>query len=123
LRDRRVAAAAVHTWLDAVYSAVSSDATSGRGLRGGNWSVDWGEKEARFQLDGARFVNDVTVTGTPVFAYGPRNPAARLTLRGSGTDPGFIRLDKHAVFDPRLSTIRVSGRLGGRALDLRVPLH
>lgn len=122
-RDRRVAAAAVHTWLDAIFAATSSDATAGRGLRGGSWSVEWGPESAQFRLDGARFVQDVSVTGTPVLAYGPDNPPARLRVRGKGTAPGFIRLPKHAAFDPTRPSVRVSGRLGRRVLDLHVALH
>jgi hypothetical protein len=122
-RDRRVAAAAVHTWVDAVLIATSTDATSGRGLRGGAWSVDWGEQGGRFRLERARLVEDVAVSGKPVFAAGPLNPPAKLKVRGQGTDPGTIRMAGHAIYNPTLATIRVTGRLGGRALDLRVPIH
>ena len=43
-RDRRVVAAAVQTYLDAVYTLDRTQGTSGRGLRGGGWSVEYGRR-------------------------------------------------------------------------------
>ena len=122
-RDRRVVAAAVHTWRDAATDGAYSDVTSGRGLRGGAWSVEWGEDQGVFKLRRARLVRDVAVSGRIVYAYGPTNPPAVLRVRGRGTDRGRIRVGRHALGDPTRSTIRVTGRLGGRALHLRVPIH
>jgi hypothetical protein len=38
-----------------------------------------------------------------------------LRVRGRATDSGRIRMGRYALGDPTRSTIRVTGRLGGRA--------
>jgi pimeloyl-ACP methyl ester carboxylesterase len=123
--DRRVAAVAVQTYLDAVYTQLfRAQGTTGRGLRGGSYGVEFGDTGATFTLDHARLVEDVAVTGTGVFNFdGPAPNSGELRVAGKGTAPGTIKLVGDPVFDNTVPKIHVNGRIGHRRLNLLVPIH
>ena len=120
-RDRQLAAVAVHTALDAVYTQFShGSGTGGRGLRGGGYSVEFGDTGATFSLHAARLVEDVEVGGTFFFGFGVANDV-RLTVKGRGVTGTLETTD--SVFDPATPRMRVRGRIGGRRVALLVPIH
>ena len=122
-RDRRVAAAAVHTVLDGVVQGFFHGASTGPALRGGTWSVTFGPDDALFSFSGARFTSDVTVNGDFDVNFVGDNPSATLTVGGAGTAPGTLVLDLPAVFDLARPTAHLTGQVGGRSVDLLVDLH
>lgn len=124
-RDRSVAAAAVETYLDAVYTTLfRTRGTTGRGLRGGSYSVEFGDTGATFTLDHARLVEDVMVSGAAFLSFDPSVPdSARLTVGGAGTAAGVIEYSGEPVLDNTVSKIHVMGRIGRRALRLLVTIH
>ena len=68
----------MHTALDAVYTQFShGSGTGGRGLRGGEYSVEFGDTGATFSLRAARLVEDVEVSGTFFFGFDGRQRRAR----------------------------------------------
>ncbi len=121
--DRRVVAAAVHTGLDAVIQALDVGGESGPGLRGGAWSVMFGDEGATFTLDGARFVRNVRVSGTVDYSWEGANGPAKLKVRGPGTDRGSLTVHWPSLFSLDNSKAHVTGHLGGRAIDVKVDIH
>lgn len=83
-RDRRVAAAAVHTVLDAFVQWAFHGADAGPGLRGGTWAVTYGDADALFTLSEARFVPGINVSGDFDFSFVADNPPATLAVGGAG---------------------------------------
>ena len=119
--DRQVAAAAVHTVLDAVYTLFShANGTTGRGLRGGSTSVEFPDAGPTLTLRRARLVDDVEVSGTFVFDF-DRPGVGRLTVKGRGLS-GVIEIND-PIFDSTVPKMHVTGRIGGRNLALLVPIH
>ena len=123
LRDRKAAAVAVYTWLDALGQAWDVGADAGPALRGGTWSVAYGPDEATWTLDGARFAEDVAVSGTAHFGFSADNVPADLTVSGAGTAAGTLHVEAPAIYDLTRPTAHVTGTLGGRTIDLVVDLH
>lgn len=123
--DRRIVAAAVHTYLDAVYTAFHrAQTTTGRGLRGGAYSVEFGDTAATFTLDRARLVDDVAVSGTAFTDYDASGPSGgELTVGGRGTQPGLVRFGGEPIDDNTVPKLHVSGRIGDRRFKLLVPIH
>lgn len=122
-RDRRVAAAAVHTVLDGFVHWAFHGADAGPGLRGGTWAVAYGEDDALFTLSEARFVPGITVSGDFDYSFVADNPPATLMVGGAGTDPGTLVVDMPSIFDLGRPTAHVTGQLGGRQIDVVVDLH
>jgi len=122
-RDQRVAAVAVHTEVDAILQAFEVGAESGPALRGGSWSVEFGQEGAVLTLAGARFARDVTVNGVVDFSFFGDNPPATLTVSGPGTDAGELVVDMPALFSLDHPTAHVTGQIGGRPIDVTVDLH
>jgi pimeloyl-ACP methyl ester carboxylesterase len=119
--DRQIAAAAVHTALDAIYTQFNhASADGGRGLRGGSYSVAFADDGATFAFHGARLVEDVELGGTFFFGFSTSNHA-RLTLKACGLT-GVLETDG-SVFDAMAPRMKVTGRIGGRRVALQVPIH
>jgi hypothetical protein len=123
LRDRRVAAAVVHTVLDSFVQWAFHGPDSGPGLRGGAWAVAVADEDAFITLSRTQFVPGVTVNGTFDFSLVGDNPPASLRVGGAATDPGTLMVDLPSVFDLGRPTARVTGQLGGRSVDVVVDLH
>lgn len=123
--DRRIAAATVETYLDALYTTIfRTQATTGRGLRGGSYTVEFADTGATFTLDHARLVEDVPVSGTAFFSFDPSVPdSGSLTVGGAGSAEGVIEFGGEPLLDNTASKIHVTGRIGDRALRLLVPIH
>jgi hypothetical protein len=124
-RDRRIAAATVETYLDAVYTVLfRAQGATGRGLRGGSYQVEFGDTGATFTLDHARLVEDVAVSGTAFLSFDPSvRDSGRLTVGGAGSAPGVIEFSGESLLDNTVSKIHVTGRIGHRALRLLVTIH
>jgi pimeloyl-ACP methyl ester carboxylesterase len=119
--DRKLAAAAVHTALDAIYTQFNhASGDGGRGLRGGSYDVEFGDDGATFTFHGARLVEDVSVGGTFFFGFSAENQA-RLTFKGCGVS-GVLETTG-SVFDVMSPRMAVTGTIGGRRVALQVPIH
>jgi pimeloyl-ACP methyl ester carboxylesterase len=120
--DRRVASAAVHTWIDALHLVFYGN-PAGVGLRGGSWEFTDGAA-GTWVLDGAKLVSDVSVSGTVQldWASGEVLPSD-LTVSGPGTADGVVHIEQGPIFGLGDSTVHVTGQIGGRALDLTVAIH
>jgi pimeloyl-ACP methyl ester carboxylesterase len=123
MRDRRVAAEAVYTSLDAVVQVFDVGAQSGPALRGGTWAATFGDEGAVVTLHDAQFASDVTVNGDFNFSFVGDNAPARLTVSGPGTANGELVVDIPAAFSLDHPTAHVTGQIGGRRFDLTVDIH
>ncbi len=126
-RDRRAASSAVQTVLDAWLRSFRTPVpiADGAGLRGGWFHYDFASlgDRAELILRHARFVGDVAVRGRSVFSYDFENPRlrARVNIHGNGTDDGELWISSRYWFDTRFGAFRITGEIGGRHVDLRVP--
>ena len=108
-RPGRTVRAVEVTLLDVAYDVLGTLLTSsdlrlrGGGLRGGRWSIDFGERQASLLLQHVEVVPGVRVTGV-VRHFGRRWQRARLRLSGSAAPDGVLEL----------AGPRVRGTLGGR---------
>jgi len=118
--DRRAAWAAAHTVADALSRWWLISGTRGRGLRGGRFTASgpyYSYAPVRFRLRGARFVRDVAVTGTAT--WDRRALRVRARLRIAGARRGALRIGWAS--GRRGAAATIAGRLGGRAIRLRMP--
>ncbi len=120
--DRKVASAAVHTWIDALH-AVFYGNPAGVGLRGGSWEFMDGDV-GTWVLDRTKLVSDVAVSGTVQFdwASGDVLPSD-LAVSGPGTADGVVHIERGPIWDLTTPFVHVTGQIGGRALDLTVAIH
>ena len=120
--DRRVASAAVHTWIDALHLVFYGNPT-GVGLRGGSWEFTDGDA-GTWALNGAKLVSDVAVSGIVQidWASGDVLPSD-LTVAGPGTQSGTVHVEQGPMFDLTHPYLHVTGNIAGRVLDLTVAIH
>jgi pimeloyl-ACP methyl ester carboxylesterase len=123
--DRRVAAVAWLTVQDALRlnAIVPTETVRGVGLRGGRFVgvFDPETSSVSVELDRSRFSRDVVVGGRARLMFGEDNRLrARVTVNGPAGSDGSLRL-RGNWFSPGATTIRISGRLGGRRVDVKVP--
>lgn len=124
VRDRRVAAAAVHTLLDSVVQWAFHGVDAGPGLRGGTWAVTYrDDDDALFTLSQAQFVPGITVSGDFDYSFVADNTPATLAVAGAGTETGTLAVDLPATFDLARPTAHVTGELGGRSVDVIVDVQ
>ena len=126
-RDRRAAWSAVQTVLDAWLRSFRTPVpiADGAGLRDGWFHYDFeslGDR-AELILHDARFVKDVAVRGRTTFSYDFENPRlrARVFIHGVGTGDGELRISSRYWFDTQFGAFRITGEIGGRHVELRVP--
>src|SRR4051794_21085300 len=116
--DRQVAAVAWAAAEDAVYRLPRLAGNTGRGLRGGRYTVKRGPTSAKLALERVRFSTDVVVSGTVTLKSATSRVSGRLKVTGklSGT------LDVRAtLWDPDTPKATVRGTLGGRRVNVRAP--
>ena len=119
--DRQLAAVAVHTALDALYTRLGrAGGDSGRGLRGGTYTGVFGDTGLTLDLRRTKLVTDVEVSGTFLFGFSVPNDI-RLTFKGCGITGTLQTTD--SVFSNTLDEMHVDGRIGGRRIALLVPIH
>jgi pimeloyl-ACP methyl ester carboxylesterase len=116
-RSLRIAAAAAMTAEDAVQRWQVNFSGTGRGLRGGTWAYD-GDPIVTFQLDRARFVTDVAVSGTVTWNITTGRVRASVTTRGPGRIGGRLRLSWSLRRSHAIAQLR--GRVNGRVLHAQM---
>ncbi|MFN8093451.1 MAG: alpha/beta hydrolase, partial [Vicinamibacteria bacterium] len=130
--ERRVATVGVAAATDAMQRVLVSLGTGGgMGLRGGTFTVDYGDWTTfTVRLTDYAFAEDVEVSGevrwTPgnpamMGAQGDGSFAATLTLTGAGTRGGSLNVDGHWQAQGPAGVLKVTGTLGGRTVALLVP--
>jgi pimeloyl-ACP methyl ester carboxylesterase len=122
--DRRVAAAATKTVLDAWLRSFRQPipVATGPGLRDGSFHANYGPNKATITLDKAMWVEDVSVTGKSVQSYSTQRTTATVSVRGSGTEPGKLHITGVWGFEFG-SYLRITGTLGGRTIAVRIPTN
>jgi hypothetical protein len=111
LLDRKVADVAWQTATDAVYRQFRMTTLTGRGLRGGTYTVSTTAAGTQLDLENARFTDDVAVSGQVTLDAG-----LKLTGRVTVIDANGLRgsLKLHGVlWDPVHPLAMISGKLGG----------
>ena len=74
-------------------------------------------------LHDTRFVRDIAVRGRTTFSYDFENPrvTAHVFIHGNGTRNGELRITSRYWFDTEFGAFRITGQIGGRHIELRVP--
>jgi len=109
---RRVAALAWDTVEDAVYQSFRLTGKTGRGLRGGTFTV----RKDKIVLKGARFADDVHVTGQVTFTRASSRVTGNVSVTGSL--PGALRVSA-TLWDPKHPTASVKGTVGHLRFSIR----
>jgi pimeloyl-ACP methyl ester carboxylesterase len=133
LSDRRVASVAWGAVQDAFFHAGRMSGTSGRGLRGGNYTVTTSDTSTTIDYRGARFSNDISVTGQASLDLTTNTVDAQVSIEQVGEQSGDqLRRAGHLVgtltfhgtfFTPRSPNGHVGGVIGGRRVALLVPMN
>lgn len=128
-RDRRAAWSATRTVIDAWLRSFRQPEpiADGAGLRGGTFRADYASADdhAKISLVAARFVKDIAVTGRSTMSYDQENPLmqARIVINGTGTDHGVLKIAGVFWFDTFFGPLHVTGRIGGRHIDVTLPAN
>jgi pimeloyl-ACP methyl ester carboxylesterase len=121
-QDRRVAAVAVGTVLDAFLRSFRQPVpdASGAGLRGGTFDAFYDRpSNARIDHNDLKWVEDVTVSGRSIWDYATSRMTTNVELTGPGTDDGELRIVGVWGF-PFSRYFKIRGTIGGRTVDLRM---
>jgi hypothetical protein len=105
------------TWLtvvDAVYRLPRMTGTTGRGLRGGSYTVTRTAAATRIDYQQARFTNDVFVSGHITLDTG-NALTGLVTVAGPGARTGTLTI-KAVLWDPAHPLASLQGTLGGREI-------
>ena len=121
-RVAQVAAVSANTVIDAVKRSFIQSGPEGVGLRGGTFTIEFSDTAATLQLDGARFAEDVAVTGTAVHSFETDLFDVNVTVDGPRDLDGTLNITGLAFFVDGASTWQINGELGGRTVNLRVPV-
>ena len=97
--DRRIASVAWSTVEDAVYRSLRMLGNTGRGLRGGTYTVARTDTSTTITYTGVRFANDVAVSGTATLDRTTSTLAATVAVNGTGSHDGTLTL--HAATSAR----------------------
>jgi pimeloyl-ACP methyl ester carboxylesterase len=121
--DRKVGAVAAAAVTDAFRRTfLGSPPGPGAGLRGGTFSSDLGESGITDTLKGVRFASDVAVSGVADYALEDESIDAAITVHGPAGEGGTLHLTGVWFAGRHQATVlELTGKLGGRALALRVP--
>jgi hypothetical protein len=115
--ERRVAAAAAWTVRDVVDHAQNEP--KGVGLRGGSFAGKFGDSSLTLTLAGARFTQDVTVSGPVTLQY-TGGMAVKVNVRGPGGQSGSLVI-RGVYLAPGATRLTITGQLGGRRVALAIP--
>ncbi len=112
--QRRIAAAGLEAVGDVVARYWASSGTIGSGLRGGQFSYSATASGYAFALDGARWTEDVAVTGTVSWNTNSDVITADVTLSRAGATIGNLKI---RFQDADINAVAsISGRIQGAAL-------
>jgi hypothetical protein len=118
--DDRVARVAAATVVDAFMRAERMTGSSGRGLRGGGYTVAKGPATTTIDLGAVRYSDDVAVSGTATRDRATNAIDADVTIGWHGRQ-GTLRF--HGVLSkPSQPDGEVTGTIGGHAVSVRVPM-
>jgi hypothetical protein len=118
-RRRRIVRVAVDTALDALKRSFPSNG-DGPGLRGGTFHTDYDEPWTT-TLTGARWTEDVAVSGTVHWSFGDGALDADLHVDGPGGRDGTLHLEGGWLVPGAARTLAITGTLGGQHVDATVP--
>jgi hypothetical protein len=124
-QDRRVAAVATRTVLDAFLRSIRQPVpdASGRVLRGGSFDAFYDRpRNAKVVLRDALWVEDVSVSGRSFWEYSNSRMETTVDVSGTGTDPGELRIVGVWGF-PYGKFFRIQGTIGGRDIAVRMPTN
>ena len=121
--DRKVATVATAAITDAFRrSFIQSEQAPGVGLRGGTFSINFGDAKATVQLASARFAKDVAVSGTADYSYESQAIDATVTVDGPGSEDGTLHVTGVWFgFGVPNTVLQIRGSLCGRQVALQVP--
>jgi pimeloyl-ACP methyl ester carboxylesterase len=129
-QDRQVASVAWATVLDAVMRAEKEPprmtGTSGRGLRGGTYTVTKSSTTTTIDYQAVRFSNDVIVTGHATRDLASNTIDAQVTVEQTEDQNGNQQsmLSFHGVlYTPSKPDGQVRGTIDGRQVALLVPMN
>jgi pimeloyl-ACP methyl ester carboxylesterase len=112
--DRRIASATWLTVVDAVYRLPRMTGTTGRGLRGGHFTVTRAAATTRIDYERAQFTNDVFVSGHLTLDASNALTGV-VTVTGPGRRAGTLTI-KAVLWDPSHPWASLRGTLGGREI-------
>jgi pimeloyl-ACP methyl ester carboxylesterase len=116
--SRRVAAVAWAAAEDGVYQLPRVAGTTGRGLRGGTYTVRRGTSKVTLTYRRVRFADDVVVSGTATFVPATSRVTGRLAV--SGAMKGALDVSA-TLWDPDKPSATLRGGLGGHRVALLAP--
>jgi pimeloyl-ACP methyl ester carboxylesterase len=121
--DRRVANVATSAITDALRHAfLQPQPTTARGLRGGTVTPSFGDNVFSVDLAGARFAEDVGVTGTADYRFDTQAIDATVTVDGPGSEDGHLNVrGAWFAFGFRNTVLRIRGVLDDRHVAVHVP--
>ena len=119
--ELQVVTAAVAATRDSVVRSLLGSSGTGVGLRGGTFSVNYGNPVWTITLSNCAFSNDVLVSGTVTWNSTSRGFTANLTVSGSGTGGGSLQVLGTLGAPGPVRTLRVTGVLGGARVAALVP--
>jgi hypothetical protein len=126
-QDRQGASVACSSVIDAFMHAQRMTGTSGRGLRGGSYTVAKGQTTTTIDFNAVRFNNDVTVTGHATRDLATNTIDTQVTVEQTEHGHGHQRqgtLSFHGVlYTPSKPDGTVRGTIAGRHVALLVPMN
>jgi hypothetical protein len=115
--DRQVVGVAWSTVDDAFIQATRLSGNTGRGLRGGTFTVRRTNAATTITYRNSRFSDDVAVSGTAALNPVTNALSAQVTVEVRGSQGGVLSF--HGVlFSPRQPAILVRGQIGERSIAL-----
>jgi len=126
-QDRQVASVAWSTVLDAVMRAEKEPprmtGTSGRGLRGGTYTVTKSSTTTTIDYQAVRFSNDVTVTGHATRDLASNTIDAQVTVEQTEDQSQGTLSFRGVLYTPSKPDGQVRGTIDGRQVALLVPMN
>ena len=121
--DRQVVSAATYAVTDAFRRGFGPrPIEKGAGLRGGTFTLEFGDTHATEQLTGVRFTTDVAVSGESTYEYAAQLLEATVTVDGPGAEDGDLHVQGVWYgFGVPTTVLQVTGTIGGRAVALTMP--
>jgi hypothetical protein len=117
--DRRIATVTWLTAVDAVYRLPRMTGTTGRGLRGGSYTVTRAADTTRIDYQQSRFTEDVFVSGHLTITRG-NTLAGLVRVTGPGGRTGALTI-KAVLWDPAHPRATLQGTLNGREIAVLTP--
>jgi hypothetical protein len=107
------------TAYDAIQRSFRMSGGSGVGLRGGTFTVDFGDAGEDFTYDGVRFAGDVAASGSAHWDFDSGGIVADLRVDGPGGQDGALHVEGRLF--PHTAPLPASGVIGGRSVAVLVP--